>query len=308
MRRTSIPASIPTSIPALIAACVTLFVATSAGAAPLGSACADASACDSGLCVDGVCCDQACRGQCQACDVASSLGTCIPVTGAPHGSSRAACTSDPTNACANATCDGVDVTQCAGFPSAGQPCAAASCVSLDVAAPTSFCDGHGACEKAAIVVCDPFVCDPGSVQCASTCVSSSDCATSFWCGGSTCLPLDQAICTSDLSASQSSSGNEIQCSPFLCDVANGQCATSCIAGATNPCASGFECDSTGTCAQPPAAAVHDKGSFGCDVGARGREGSSGFAIVLAAGAIVGRRRRKRAIAIATCAVEATNTR
>ena len=64
------------------------------GGAPgfgLGSACSVGTQCASGLCVDKVCCNVACAGQCQACDIAPSRGTCSPVaSGPPHGS-RAAC-------------------------------------------------------------------------------------------------------------------------------------------------------------------------------------------------------------------------
>ncbi len=42
----------------------------------LGDTCAANSDCASGFCVDGVCCDTACRGECQACNVAGSVGVC----------------------------------------------------------------------------------------------------------------------------------------------------------------------------------------------------------------------------------------
>lgn len=44
-----------------------------------GSACTDASACLSGNCVDGVCCATTCTGECSACNVPGSLGTCSPM-------------------------------------------------------------------------------------------------------------------------------------------------------------------------------------------------------------------------------------
>ena len=44
-----------------------------------GAACTGAAQCSSGFCVDGICCNSACTGACQACDIASSAGTCSPI-------------------------------------------------------------------------------------------------------------------------------------------------------------------------------------------------------------------------------------
>lgn len=92
----------------------------------LGTACGDQGECKSGFCVDGVCCNSTCDGQCNACDVAGSAGTCSPVIGAaPHGS-RPQCAGNlacgESGACYD-TC--VSSAQCA----AGSLCAAGSCVS-----------------------------------------------------------------------------------------------------------------------------------------------------------------------------------
>ncbi len=66
--------------------------------------CETASECPSGFCVDGVCCDAACTGQCEACDVPGTIGTCVGVDGAPHGT-RPACSPPWTPACRVSLCD-----------------------------------------------------------------------------------------------------------------------------------------------------------------------------------------------------------
>lgn len=48
------------------------------------NACLSAADCKSGFCTDGVCCDRACNGQCEACDVSGSVGTCAPILGTPR--------------------------------------------------------------------------------------------------------------------------------------------------------------------------------------------------------------------------------
>ncbi|MGZ3456483.1 MAG: Kelch repeat-containing protein, partial [Polyangiales bacterium] len=71
----------------------------------LGSTCTSAGECASGFCVDGVCCNSACSGTCQACNLATSLGTCATVDGAaPHPPRTCA----PFDKCVSGAC----VTSC----------------------------------------------------------------------------------------------------------------------------------------------------------------------------------------------------
>jgi hypothetical protein len=64
---------------------------------PNGSVCSAGAECASNFCVDGVCCSSACSGQCQACNLTGSVGSCANI---PNGL-------DPANECAGtSTCNG----------------------------------------------------------------------------------------------------------------------------------------------------------------------------------------------------------
>ena len=66
-------------------------------AAANGTSCTFGGQCQSGNCVDAVCCNTTCAGQCQACNLAGSIGTCAFI---PSGQ-------DPAGECAGAlVCDG----------------------------------------------------------------------------------------------------------------------------------------------------------------------------------------------------------
>src|SRR5439155_20142256 len=88
-----------------------------------GLACGGTNQCASGECIDGVCCSTACNGQCQACDVPGSAGTCTNVIGAPHGA-RQACASDGSPC--GGVCDRSSATACA-YPATETSCRGASC-------------------------------------------------------------------------------------------------------------------------------------------------------------------------------------
>ena len=104
-------------------------------ARPIGSACGGNTECAGNHCVDGFCCDSACSGQCQACDVGSSLGRCTTVTsGQPHGN-RTQC--GGTGACAG-SCSASNASACT-FPSQATSCNCVNPVGLGA------CDGAGDC-------------------------------------------------------------------------------------------------------------------------------------------------------------------
>src|SRR6185369_530740 len=110
--------------------------------ADLGRACAADRDCDSGHCADGVCCAKACAGQCEACNEAGSVGTCVAVGGAPRGT-RDACPSAPADQpCEAVACDGQSRTSCEQYAGSDVVCRKASC-SEGVPLSEGRCDGSG---------------------------------------------------------------------------------------------------------------------------------------------------------------------
>jgi hypothetical protein len=199
----------------------------------LGVACAKSSACQSGFCVDGVCCDSACPGSCNACNVAGSLGACVP---APKGSPG-------SPSCGAYLCDGV-TSACSSKCSAdadcssGAYCAGTSCVpkkinSFKCASAKECASGHcvdgvccdGACEGAcnacdlvgkkgtcALVSlgtpgnpsCTPYACDGASIACPGGCTADAGCQSGHYCNGGQCekkLDLGSACTAASVCAS-----------------------------------------------------------------------------------------------------------
>jgi len=158
----------------------------------LGATCAADGECDSGFCADGVCCNTACTDNCAACDVTGKVGTCSPVTGAPHGT-RPACSTE-TSVCAK-TCNGTDTTACQ-FPPATTACGTNTCVA-GVETKANTCDGAGKC-KDVPRACGDFVC--GADACKTSCAVKADCVNpSHFCESGKCLPqLSNGLnCTSN---------------------------------------------------------------------------------------------------------------
>ena len=145
-----------------------------------GTSCGGAGQCASGLCVDGVCCDRACTGQCEACDGKGSVGTCAPVSGAPHGS-RTPCATD--GSVCGGTCDGS--SDACSYPGASTTCRTPECVG-GVATLAAACDGAGACPPRQQESCGRLAC--GGSACLTGCATDGDCATGNRCAAGACVP------------------------------------------------------------------------------------------------------------------------
>ncbi|TMA73103.1 MAG: DUF11 domain-containing protein [Deltaproteobacteria bacterium] len=193
-----------------------------------GTSCGGDGECGTGHCVDGSCCDTACSGQCQACDVAGSIGTCSTLaSGAPHGS-RSACGSDGS-ACGG-SCNGSSAIACA-YPGVSTQCRAASC-SNGVETVAASCAGTGSCPALATQSCGAYGC--GAVACKTTCAADGDCASGNYCDSS------HACVAKKAQASACGGDHECAAGPCVdglcCDRAcGGQCEACDVAGGVGTC-------------------------------------------------------------------------
>jgi hypothetical protein len=288
------------------AACATTAYCDSGAASPTcvarksnGAACAGSNQCTSGNCVDGVCCDLACAGQCVACDVAGSVGTCSPVTGVPHGA-RGACPafgyacaggSCATTCTADNQCDGThycagggpscvakvglgtactSASQCAsGFCVDGYCCNSActsnSCAACDVASSLGTCTTIPNGKPHGSRTCTPAnLCAAGA--CSGTCVVDGDCPTGDYCKA--------GVCTAK-KAPGSGCGNATECASGFCSgdgyccnaACNGECQT-CGTGTCSPKSAAFSCGIAGCVGNALIATGHCSGTdFNCVPGA-----------------------------------------
>ncbi|MBI2391755.1 MAG: hypothetical protein HYV09_19350 [Deltaproteobacteria bacterium] len=248
-----------------------------------GEACTVGTQCASKSCVDGVCCNRPCGGQCEACDVEGSKGTCVSVVGDPHGTREKCATGDVTNPCKAARCDGIEPSKCLGFATSAVSCRAKGCVD-GVATLSAVCDGRGECPKAETKDCRPYAC--GTDVCKTSCASDTDCAA-----GSICSKkgecINAGVCDGDHTVTSADGKEQTDCTPYRCS-ASGTCRDSCAT--TSECAAGALCDSSagvGRCVVP-AAGAEDSG--GCATSATSGPTGGAFALLLAALGLLRRRR------------------
>jgi MYXO-CTERM domain-containing protein len=252
-----------------------------------GEPCGANGACVSGFCVDGVCCNSACTGQCEACDVSGSEGTCSPVAGTPHGTVRPACpTGSSETPCSAALCDGNTRDACKGYVGSAVTCVQATCTA-GVATLASACDGMGNCPAPQTKDCSPYVCS--GTTCATQCASDGDCTGGQRCDTGTGTCVSGVTCDGDHTIT-GANGTTTDCSPYTCTAAG--CQTSCH-GVVD-CVSPSVCDANGTCVLPSAIGA-DTVTATCSVSTAGAGGDGrglAGALALVASALVARRWRR----------------
>jgi len=215
----------------------------------LGEPCNAGAECGSGICADGVCCNQACDGQCEACDRATSLGSCVAIQGAPHGD-RPPCADD--GSVCGGSCNGALRSDCS-YPDENSPCRALGCVD-GVSTRLAACDGAGTCPPSELVSCSPYLCN-GDL-CAAYCVSGTDCVAGYTCDGGVCVGTH---CSGDGDCPGDLVCREGTCGAPDC-LTHADCAgdTLCVGGVCveaecavdADCAVGMVCRSN-TCTVPP---------------------------------------------------------
>ena len=257
-----------------------------------GTACADGRTCESGFCVDGVCCDSACTGQCEACDVATALGACSPVSGEPHGDREPCPVASGEDPCSARACDGSkSTTTCAGFVGIEVVCRPESCTD-GVETTGATCEGTGECPPAKTKECEPYAC--GATSCRTTCTEDADCRGGTRCEPSTMRCVSGATCDGDHTVT-GVDGTTTDCAPYRCD-ADGTCNETC--SSSDDCVSGFLCDDgsgVGVCVEASdGSAAGDEGGCGCRTAGAPRGGATGLLVVLGLGGALWRSRRRRA--------------
>ena len=208
-----------------------------------GQTCQKVADCADGIpCADGYCCDKACGGSCQACNVATSLGTCTTLAAneQPHEGHPACTATDP--GCAGS---------CQGSAACSYP--ASACGTAACTANGSY-QGAGTCNNGACAMPTPQACASGKyctggacvplVANGGTCQSSGQCVSGN-CSSSTCCAAGLTGCGG---ACVSLSTSNTNC---------GSCGRSCATGSTcaggscylndgQSCTTGSQC-LTGTC-------------------------------------------------------------
>jgi hypothetical protein len=249
-----------------------------------GQSCAPGEECSSGLCVDGVCCNSPCTGQCEACNVMGTAGTCTPVVGQPVGTREACPTGAAGDPCLAAECDGINAVTCAAYAGAMTACGAPSC-NAGVETLVGECAGDGTCKTPASVPCGAYSC--GATACNTSCTVDADCEGGNECDASTGKCVSGATCGADGHTTTSPDGTTRDCAPYECQ-SNGTCLTACATVAD--CVSPTVCSAGGQCVSPPSGGGS---SAGCGV-ARGPSGAESSWGLVGLALLVVRRKRRQA--------------
>jgi streptogramin lyase len=219
----------------------------SCGKLGIGAACNGNSDCMLNHCVDKVCCDSDCTGQCQACNLSTSVGMCSNVqSGQPVGG-RTLCNG-------SGTCGGSCMGQSGcSYPPTSMPCRNAGCDVSTLTSPAN-CDGAGACPTIVTNACmNHLRCQPNTAMCFQQCSANGDCVAGYYCSGSVCTATkgNGAMCAMGF---ECTNGNcfDSHCCDMTCNgtcqnCSTGTCSMVKNADDSDTCTNTMTCSATGTC-------------------------------------------------------------
>jgi hypothetical protein len=218
-----------------------------------GGFCERADECLTGHCVDGVCCRTSCSGQCEACNLPGTEGTCAAREGSPVGE-RPPCSVLADSACGRASCDGNVRASCARLPREDSACGVSRCEQGSFV-PEPRCDGHGACVPSPPSSCSQYVCTVAG--CLSSCATDDECIKGAHCerrerdgdavskGRGICVGL--ARCDEATNVAVAPDGTRTSCGLGRC-AGEGTCLTRCLS--VRDCIEGAVCSEAGSCFAP----------------------------------------------------------
>lgn len=274
--------------------------------------CTQPSECTSGNCTDGYCCDTICGGGCDRCNLPNAEGICTRLTAGTTGVNPSCnpylcsgVSNDcPTSCTSNSNCVSTyfcsasqcvpkyqlgtactNYTQClSGYCADGVCCNESCSGQCDACTAALGASANGTCTLLTgpgSPVCSPYVCDGVNHNCPTSCTSSAQCISGYYCNGSYCTPKKQpgASCTTpgecaygfcadgyccDTACDQpcdrcnisgwygtcrpSPAGYNGSCNPYVCDGTHASCPTSCTLD--TDCFTGFKCTGNVCVAKP----------------------------------------------------------